>query len=83
MPFICLNEFYDSTIGMEINNTHTKANTQIFKDIVQYVYDNNGKFPQIDIKKNILAQLTKLSDDDLKGAAIDIFEKNFSYEKYM
>lgn len=82
MPFICLNEFYNSTIGMEINNTHTKANTQVFKDIVQYVYDNNGKFPQIDIKKNILVQLTKLSDDDLKGIAVDVFQKSYPDEKY-
>ncbi|MDF2890121.1 MAG: hypothetical protein K0R80_488 [Clostridia bacterium] len=74
LQFMCLNQFYTSDLGMEVNNTHTRANTQVFKDIVQYIYDNSRKYPQIDVKKNILAQLTKLSDDDLKGIAIEIFQ---------
>ncbi|HYE81924.1 MAG TPA: tetratricopeptide repeat protein [Clostridia bacterium] len=82
MQFMCLNQFYSSDIGMEVNNTHTRANTQLFKDIVQYIYDSNDKFPQIDVKKNILAQLTKLSADDLKGIAIDVFQKNYPDKKY-
>jgi tetratricopeptide (TPR) repeat protein len=82
LQFMCLNQFYSSDLGMEVNNTHTRANTQIFKDIVQYIYDNSRKYPQIDVKKNILVQLTKLSDDDLKGIAIEIFQKNYPDEKY-
>jgi hypothetical protein len=82
MQFMCLNQFYSSDLGMEVNNTHTRANTQVFKDIVQYIYDNSRKYRQIDVKKNILAQLTKLSDDDLKAIAIEIFQKNYPDEKY-
>jgi hypothetical protein len=82
MQFMCLSQFYSSDIGMETNNTHTRANTRLFKDIVQYIYDNAGKFPQIDVSRNILAQLIKLSDDDLKVIAIDVFQKNYPDEKY-
>jgi len=77
MPFWGLKQFYSSSIGKEVNDTHVRANTQVFKDIVQYIYDHNSKFPQIDVKKNILAQLYKLSDDDVRAIAIDIFEKNY------
>ncbi len=82
MQFMCLNQFYSLDIGMEVNNTHTKANTKLFEDIVRYIYDNSGKFPNIDINKNILAQFAKLSEDDLKGIAIDIYQKNYPNAKY-
>ncbi|MDF2547132.1 MAG: hypothetical protein K0R93_2030 [Anaerosolibacter sp.] len=82
MPFMCLNQFYSSDIGLELYNTHTRANTQVFKDIVQYIYDNRSEFPQIDRKKNILEQLNKLSEDDLRDIAIDVFQKNYPNEKY-
>lgn len=82
MAFMSLSQFYNPSIGVKDNNTHTLANTQVIKDIVQYIYDNNDKFPQIDVKKNILAQLTKLSDDELKGIAIEVFQKSYPNEKY-
>lgn len=82
MPFSSLNQFYNSSIGEEINNTHLMANTQIFKDIVQYIFDNHEEFPQIDIQNNILAQITKLSEDDLRAIAIEVFERNYPKEKY-
>lgn len=82
MQFMCLNQFYPSDIGMEVNNTHTRANTQLFKDIVQYINDNSDKFPQIDVDRNILVQLDKLSEDDIKGIAIEIFLKTYPDMKY-
>jgi len=82
MQFMCLNQFYSSDIGLEVNNTHTRANTILFKDIVRYIYDNSSKFHKIDINKNILAQLGELSEDDLRGIAVDIFQKNYPDAKY-
>lgn len=77
MPFLGLFQFYSSTIGMEIHDTHNSANNQIFKDIIQYIHDNSIKFPQVDTKKNILAQLHKLSEGDIKGIAIEIFQSKY------
>lgn len=77
MQFLTLSGCYSSSIGVEVNNTHTKANTQLYKDIVQYIYENSSKFLQIDIKTNILAQLNKLSEDDIRFIAIEIYKKNY------
>lgn len=83
MPFLTLKQCYDSSIGLESNNAHTRANTRLFMDIVQHIYDNHDKYPQIDITKNILSQLTKLSEDELRAISIMVFEKNYPDEKYM
>lgn len=83
MPFFTLNQCYDTSIGVENNNTHTMANTRLFKDIVHHIYDNHYMYPQIDISKNILSQLTKLSEDELRNIGIKVFEKYYPDEKYM
>ncbi len=77
MPFMSLDQFYDSSIGTEIDDTHSQANTRVFKDIVQYIYDNQDQYPQIDRTKNILSQLTKLSEEELKDLAIEVFQRNY------
>lgn len=82
MQFATLNQFYELSIGSDMNDTHTRANTQVFKDIVQYIYDNSEKYPEIDTSKSILLQLIKLEEEDIREIAINIFESKYPDENY-
>lgn len=82
MQFTTLSQLYSTTIGSDVHDTHTRANTQIFQDIVQYIYDNSEKYSEIDTSKNILIQLTKLEEKDIREIAIKIFESKYPDEKY-
>lgn len=81
MQFTTLNQFYETSIGSDMKDTHTRANTQVFRDIVQYIYDNSEKYPEIDTSKNILLQLIKLEGEDIREIAIKVFEGKYPDEK--
>ncbi len=82
MPFMSLSQYYVTSIGKDVHDTHSMANTRVFNDIVNYIYENSSDFPAIDINKNILSQLVNLNEDDLINISIKIFEKNYPKEKY-
>lgn len=82
MPFMSLSQFYGTTIGEDVHDTHSMANTRVFSDIISHINDNSNKYPEIDTNKNILSQLINLSEEDLKDISIKIFEKNYPMEKY-
>ncbi|XMB67054.1 tetratricopeptide repeat protein [Mycoplasmatota bacterium zrk1] len=82
MQFATLNQFYEPSVGSDMRNTHSRANTQVFMDFVQYIYDNAKKFPAIDTTKNILTQLTELNEEDIREIAIKIFESKYPGKKY-
>lgn len=82
MPFMSLSQYYVTSIGENVQDTHSMANTRIFNDIINYIYDNSNEFPEIDINKNILLQLINLTEESLKNISINIFEENYPKEKY-
>lgn len=82
MPFMSLSQYYVTSLGENVQDTHSMANTRVFNDIINYIYNNSNEFPEIDINKNILSQLVNLSENDIKNIAINIFEKQYPKEKF-
>lgn len=77
MSFAVLASFYTPYINSDIQETHIQADSRIFKNIVQYIYDNSSEYPEINIKKNILSQISKLNENDLKEIAFAIFYMDY------
>ena len=76
MPFLSLSDLLNRDIGNE-NLSHGKANTKIFKDIIEHIYKNKDKYPLIDTNKNILMQLTNLDSETIKDIAKQIFKEKY------
>lgn len=64
VPFYSLNALMSQDINSK--SPHGKANTLIFKRIVNYIQNNSHEFQQIDVSKNILLQLDKLELNQIR-----------------
>ncbi|MCK4528314.1 tetratricopeptide repeat protein [candidate division WOR-3 bacterium] len=80
MPFLSLSDLLSRDIGDE-SLSHGKANTKIFKDIVNHIHKDEEKHPAIDTCKNILMQLTKLNSKEIRDIARQIFENEYIDKK--
>lgn len=76
MPFLSLYGFMQLDMKNE-ETAYGKAHNKIFKDIGNYIYNHKDAYPMIDTTKNILAQLDKLSKDDIRNITISIFEEEY------
>ncbi|MDF2519896.1 MAG: Anaphase-promoting complex, cyclosome, subunit 3 [Clostridia bacterium] len=75
--FSVLASLYTPYIDSDIQEVHIQADKRIIGNLVQHIYDNPSKYPEIDTSKNILSQITKLDDDDLREIAFEIFYKDY------
>lgn len=80
MQFYRLINYYHPAIGTE-TTSHYKSDTMLFKDIIQYIYDNKDRYPEIDINKNIMMQIPNLSSEKIREIAISIFEDKYKMIK--
>jgi len=76
MPFLSLSDLMSQDIG-NMKLPHGKANTKVFKDIVEYIFKNKAKYPAIDTKKSILMQLGDIESATIKSIAREIFLTNY------
>lgn len=78
MQFIKLTSLHDMTLGDPIKtDNHSMANNQIYKDIVEQIYKNSERYPEINTKKNIMLQLINLDESDIQEIAKQIFEEKY------
>lgn len=75
--FAVLSSLYSPYIDSDIQEVHFQADKRIIGNLVQYIYDNPSKYPEIDTGKNILSQITKLDESDLREIAFEIFYRDY------
>ncbi|QVK17627.1 hypothetical protein KHQ81_12340 [Mycoplasmatota bacterium] len=72
VPFYSLHALMSQDINSP--SPHGKANTLIFKRMVNYIQNNSHEFSQIDVSKNILLQLDKLELNQIRMISKSIFK---------
>lgn len=82
LQYRTLANLHTPAAGTDVHDQHTAANTRVFEDIIQHILDNSEQYPEINSNQNIMIQLDKLSQEQLKQIAIAVFEDKYPDEMY-
>lgn len=82
LQFRVLSNIHDQSLDSAPDDKHSAANARVFQDIVQYILDNQGKFPEINTARNVMMQLHLLSEEQIRQIAIAVFEAHYPDEAY-
>lgn len=80
-PQLLLASIYRKNINSKFEKFYI-SERQIFEDIIYYIYEHPKGYPQIDPKLNILAQLHRLTKEQLNEIAFEIYKMKYPKESY-
>lgn len=66
----------------DLSTAYGIAHTKIFTDMIIYISNHKEDYPVIDTNKNIMMQLSKLSSNDIKEIAKNVFEQVYPGQRY-
>lgn len=83
LQYYTLANLHNPTLGLDTRkDVHGAADSKVYESIVNYIAENSARFPEIDPDKNIMLQLPKLSEEQIRLIAIEIFMAQYPGSVY-